>query len=78
MNGSERNPFTHIPVLPRETVRFLTDGRTSGKFRMIDCTLGRGGHSSMVLRQNPDAELLALDRDAEAIFEKLLKMDFLP
>ena len=76
MNGPEKTPFTHIPVLPQETVQYLTGGRTSGKFRLIDCTLGRGGHSSMVLRQNPDAELLALDRDAEAIIQSAKVLEF--
>ena len=55
-----REQFTHIPVLASETVRLLTGGRTSGAFHLIDGTLGCGGHSALVLRQNPDAEILAL------------------
>ena len=43
---------------------------------MIDCTLGRGGHSSMVLRQNPDAEILALDRDSVAIAQSAKVLEF--
>ncbi|MBO5724865.1 MAG: 16S rRNA (cytosine(1402)-N(4))-methyltransferase RsmH [Lentisphaeria bacterium] len=76
--STPENPasFTHIPVLPQETIRFLTDGKKSGRFRMIDCTLGRGGHSSMVLRQNPDAEILALDRDSVAIAQSAKVLEF--
>ena len=71
-----RKELTHIPVLPEETVRLLTGGRTSGAFRMIDCTLGCGGHSALVLRQNPDAEILALDRDAQAIVRGAAALEF--
>ena len=66
----------HIPVLAKETVRLLTRGRISGAFRMIDCTLGCGGHSSLVLRQNPDAEILALDRDPQAIVRGAAALEF--
>ncbi len=68
--------LTHIPVLAEETVRLLTGGRVSGAFRMIDCTLGCGGHSSLVLRQNPDAEILALDRDPQAIVRGAAALEF--
>ncbi|MBO7147706.1 MAG: 16S rRNA (cytosine(1402)-N(4))-methyltransferase RsmH [Lentisphaeria bacterium] len=68
--------YTHIPVLADETVSLLTGDRCSGAFRMIDCTLGCGGHSSMVLRQNPDAELLGIDRDPQAIARAAAKLDF--
>ncbi|MBQ9338566.1 MAG: 16S rRNA (cytosine(1402)-N(4))-methyltransferase RsmH [Lentisphaeria bacterium] len=73
MNDSQ---LTHIPVLADETVRLLTGGRTSGAFHLIDCTLGCGGHSAMVLRQNPDAEVLALDRDPQAIMRGAAALEF--
>ena len=68
--------LTHIPVLADETVRLLTGGRTSGAFHLIDCTLGCGGHSALVLRQNPDAEVLALDRDPQAIMRGAAALEF--
>ena len=68
--------FTHIPVLASETVRLLTGGRTSGAFHLIDGTLGCGGHSALVLRQNPDAEILALDRDPQAIMRGAAALEF--
>ena len=71
-----RKDLTHIPVLAAETVKLLTGGRTSGAFRMIDCTLGCGGHSALVLRQNPDAEILALDRDPQAIVRGAAALEF--
>jgi len=33
----------------------------------IDCTLGLGGHSLEILRRNPEAELVGLDLDEQAI-----------
>ena len=68
--------LTHIPVLASETVRLLTGGRTSGAFHMIDGTLGCGGHAALVLKQNPDAEILALDRDPQAIVRGAAALEF--
>ncbi|MBO4646637.1 MAG: 16S rRNA (cytosine(1402)-N(4))-methyltransferase RsmH [Lentisphaeria bacterium] len=73
---TEQTSLTHIPVLAEETVRLLTGGRTSGAFHMIDCTLGCGGHSSLVLKQDPDAEVLALDRDPQAIVRGAAALEF--
>ena len=73
---TQTKQLTHIPVLASETVRLLTGGRTSGAFHMIDGTLGCGGHSTLVLRQNPDAEILALDRDPQAIVRGAAALEF--
>ncbi len=40
---------------------------TSGYCRVIDGTTGYGGHSSLILEKNPDAELLGIDRDTDAL-----------
>ena len=55
----------HIPVLADEIVKYLNPG--SGEYKLIDGTLGRGGHSSLILELNPKAELLGIDRDNEAL-----------
>lgn len=34
---------------------------------VVDCTLGLGGHSEALLEQFPEARLIALDRDKEAL-----------
>src|SRR5688500_20297404 len=34
---------------------------------VVDCTLGLGGHSEALLRRFPEARLVALDRDKEAL-----------
>ena len=56
--------FFHIPVLAKEVVDTLT---FSGKCRLIDGTLGGGSHSELLLKANPEAELLAIDRDEAAL-----------
>jgi len=55
----------HIPVMPDEVVEYIAPG--TGAFRMVDGTLGWGGHSSLILKLNGVAELLGIDRDREAI-----------
>ncbi|WP_321778679.1 16S rRNA (cytosine(1402)-N(4))-methyltransferase RsmH [Sulfurimonas sp.] len=54
----------HIPVLYREiitTFESIQDGV------IIDCTMGYGGHSSMILEANPNIKLIAIDQDQTAI-----------
>jgi 16S rRNA (cytosine1402-N4)-methyltransferase len=58
------NSFHHISVLPKETMELLQPQKGS---RFIDGTLGAGGHSGMILETNPDAELIGIDQDREAL-----------
>ena len=62
MNGDP--PFHHIPVLADQVREFLS---APGIRRMIDGTLGGGGHSELLLRANPRLEILGIDRDREAL-----------
>ncbi len=54
----------HIPVLYREVVEaYLTcSGGT-----IIDCTMGYGGHTSLLLDALPDRTLIGIDQDPTAI-----------
>jgi 16S rRNA (cytosine1402-N4)-methyltransferase len=54
----------HIPVLYREVVETFKN-MNSGI--IIDCTMGYGGHSSMILEANPNIKLIAIDQDQTAI-----------
>ncbi len=54
----------HKPVLLQETIQFLNPSR-GGRF--VDCTVGGGGHSAALLEANPSLELLAIDRDSDAL-----------
>jgi 16S rRNA (cytosine1402-N4)-methyltransferase len=54
----------HIPVLYREVIQTFQDCENG---TIIDCTMGYGGHSSMILQTNPHARLIAIDQDQTAI-----------
>jgi 16S rRNA (cytosine1402-N4)-methyltransferase len=55
---------SHEPVLLQEIVEFLRPEQ-GGLF--VDCTLGLGGHSEAILKASPDARVIGLDRDREAL-----------
>ena len=57
--------WIHIPVLKREVLEILSFGDAPA--RLIDGTLGNGGHSAALLRANPGLEILGIDRDEEAL-----------
>ena len=54
----------HIPVLYREVVKTFEDIEEG---IIIDCTMGYGGHSSLLLEANPNISLIAIDQDQTAI-----------
>ena len=55
----------HIPVMASEVLEYLIP--QEGACRVVDCTLGYGGHSSLILQKNREIELLGIDRDDNAI-----------
>lgn len=67
--------YGHIPVLPEETISCAMP-QTSGVCRVIDGTVGYGGHSSLILKKNPDAELLGIDRDETALANAAERLAF--
>ena len=54
----------HIPVLYREVIEAFQNIESG---IIIDCTMGYGGHSSMILEENPNIKLIAIDQDQTAI-----------
>ncbi len=57
--------FEHIPVIATETIENLNI-KPDGVY--LDLTLGKGGHSKMILeRLSDEGTLIALDQDKEAI-----------
>ena len=55
----------HMPVMAPEVLEYLIP--KEGACRVVDCTLGYGGHSSLILQKNKEVELLGIDRDDYAI-----------
>lgn len=64
IEGSEAQPFVHVPVLSRELIEGLVV-RPGGHY--LDATVGGGGHTQLILETAPDVQVTAIDQDEEAI-----------
>lgn len=58
--------FKHVPVLLEETIELLALP-ADRECRLIDGTLGGGGHSCELLRRYPRLKVLGIDRDKMAL-----------
>lgn len=58
--------FAHVPVLKDEVLEYLIFD-AARPARLIDGTLGGGGHSAALLEKYPRLELLGIDRDEVAL-----------
>ena len=61
--------FAHLPVLAdqvRQAFAALPAGASEAPPRLIDATLGGGGHSALLLEDHPLLEVIGLDQDATA------------
>lgn len=56
--------FAHVPVMPREVMEGL-DVDPKGIY--LDCTLGGGGHSELILKKLTSGRLIAFDKDEDAL-----------
>ena len=56
--------FTHEPVLADRVIELL---RPVGRGVWIDGTVGGGGHAERLLQANPEARLVGIDRDPDAL-----------
>jgi len=54
----------HIPVLPSEVVETFSQIKEG---YIVDCTVGYGGHSELILSSNPHIKMLCIDQDDEAL-----------
>ncbi|MDT9594501.1 16S rRNA (cytosine(1402)-N(4))-methyltransferase RsmH [Nocardioides zeae] len=57
----------HVPVLLDRVVELLAPALATPGAVLVDCTLGMGGHSEAVLERLPDAVVIGIDRDPEAL-----------
>ena len=54
----------HIPVLYNEVVDIFKEIDNGV---IVDCTMGYAGHSSLILKNNPNIKLIGIDQDKTAI-----------
>jgi 16S rRNA (cytosine1402-N4)-methyltransferase len=57
----------HVPVMLERCVELLAPALSRPGAVAIDGTLGMGGHAEALLRACPDARVVGIDRDADAI-----------
>ncbi|HEX7350128.1 16S rRNA (cytosine(1402)-N(4))-methyltransferase RsmH [Brachybacterium sp.] len=57
----------HVPVLLQTSVDLLAPALQEPGAIHVDATLGMGGHASAVLRAAPQAQLVGIDRDPQAL-----------
>lgn len=67
--------FEHIPVLAGEVLEHLIFPERSS-LRLIDGTVGGGGHSALLLEKYPNLELLGIDRDDAALAKARERLAF--
>ncbi len=62
-DGASPDDAKHLPVLLREILHFAPERA----HRILDATLGLGGHAHALLSAHPEASLVAFDRDENAL-----------
>jgi 16S rRNA (cytosine1402-N4)-methyltransferase len=66
------NSSFHVPVLSEEVIEYIISDK-SGIY--VDCTLGGGGHSELILNKlSGNATLIGIDQDKDAIFNAKKKL----
>ena len=58
------NNIPHTPVLYKEVIETFSNINNG---YIIDCTLGYGGHTSLILQNNPNIKMICNDQDDEAL-----------
>lgn len=64
MRNSE---YKHTPVLWQEIKNSVQESPFAGSGIFVDCTLGEGGHSELLLRTFPQIKIIAFERDEQIL-----------
>jgi 16S rRNA (cytosine1402-N4)-methyltransferase len=67
MAGTDDVHSRHVPVLRRRSVALLAPALVEPGAVVVDATLGLGGHSEALLESSPNARLVGIDRDPQAL-----------
>jgi len=67
MNARGAQEDRHVPVLRDRILELLAPALAQPGSVMVDATVGMGGHSESVLEQCPNATVIGIDRDLDAL-----------
>lgn len=67
MASARQTHERHVPVLADRCLDLLAPALGRPGARVVDATLGMGGHSEMILERFPDVVLVGVDRDPGAL-----------
>ena len=67
MAGTDDVRGRHVPVLRERSVALLAPALVEPGSVVVDATLGLGGHSEALLASHPQARLVGIDRDPQAL-----------
>jgi 16S rRNA (cytosine1402-N4)-methyltransferase len=59
--------YAHTPVFYREIVREIGEVVPSAGSVVVDCTLGEGGHTELILSKFPSIRMVSFERDSEIL-----------
>ena len=59
--------YRHVPVLLGRVLQLLAPALTAPGAVVVDATLGMGGHAEALLVAHPQAHLIGIDRDTDAL-----------
>ena len=62
----------HLPVMLARIVELLSVALSRPGSTYVDCTLGLGGHAEAILLACPEARLIGIDRDTQALALSLI------
>lgn len=66
-NAEDQGAIVHKPVMYREVLELAENVIGLGKNIFIDCTLGEGGHSELLLERYKDLKIIGFERDVEIL-----------
>lgn len=64
ISNTSINKLKHIPVMAQEVIEYIVKPKVG---LYLDCTVGLGGHASMILESSPCSRLIGIDIDPQAI-----------
>ena len=67
MRHNNPDEFVHKPVLYKKVIEIAENAIGTGEKIFVDCTLGEGGHSELLLQSYPELKIIGFDRDPEII-----------